>query len=133
MISIKHTLSTIVAGTLMMASLGAFAIDSTEKTMYKRSQVAHWSSADQNHPTILWQILDKNSGSRIHVFVDDHDPALGDPRSDVTLSGCSGQNNIVIKAGTNIECVVHSSAPLIATSVDNQEALGTVEFLAISQ
>ena len=127
----KHTVGIIVTLALMMGVLGISAMASTESTMSKRAAESFWSSADKDHPIILWQITDKNSASRIHVSVNDHDPALGGPRSNITLSGCSGQN-LTIKSGSNIECVVNSSAPLVATSVDNQEAVGTVEFLAVA-
>lgn len=126
----KRFLTTFVAGSLVIASMGlsatAFALNNNQK----RGEGARleWVSPDINHPVAVYRVFDKLSSSYVSIHVET--ACNGRPSSSITVNGCGAENNLSLMPGETIECVVKSTTPLTAVSNNADTACGFAQFLA---
>jgi hypothetical protein len=127
---VKSSLSIVLAGTFMIASLGLSIPVIASKAPSKRADnpILTWSTPDSNHQIYVYRVMDKNSSSYVSIHVDTM--VRGKPGGSITLNGCSGENNLSLIPGETYECLVKYSAPLVVASSNTEEAAGFVQFIA---
>lgn len=126
----KRLLSTFVAGSLLIASMGLSATAFALNTNQKRGEGVklEWVTPDVNHPVVAYRVFDKLSSSYVSIHVDTS--CNGKPSSSITVNGCGSENNLSLMPGETFECLVKSTAALTAVSNNADTACGFAQFLS---